>query len=279
MEKLKVGITGASGFIGKHLTMELSKRGNINYVVFEGDLLKKSDLESFFKDNPNLNSIIHLAGIFSNSLEELLKINVQATSNLLEEMLKNKVNKIVFSSTGAVYGEPIANESIETDPRKPNTLYGVSKMYAEDIIFYYTNNFGIKHIILRFPNVYGLGNTKGVIYNFIRGIKEDKKITIYGDGSQSRNFLHVSDAVGSIIKAANYRESGIFNIADKSLYSLNDIVSILKTANIQFTVDYRDEDAANILKVLSENITRAGDRLDWHPKARVPDELLRILIS
>ena len=264
MEKVKVGVTGADGFIGSHLINELSKNNDIEYTNFNGDLLIIEDIKLFFQNNPNLDSIIHLAGIFSDNVDELMRINVQATLNLLEEMHKNNVKKIIFSSTGAVYGEPIGAESFEDDPRNPNTLYGLSKMYAEDAIFYFNNNYGINYVILRFPNVYGEGNNKGVIYNFVRGIKEESKITVFGNGKQSRNFLHVDDAVCSLIKAISYHNTDVFNISNPKRVAISKLIELLHLKYGNFNVEYKVKNT-NTLQNLVLNVEKAKLHLKFEP--------------
>ena len=260
MGKINICLTGSNGFIGSHLTKILSSNNEIILTPFEGNLLIKEDIESFFDANIKIDQIIHLAGSFIGDFDELLNSNVLTTQNLLDVAEKNKVNKIIYASTGAVYGEPIMQESVEDDPLKPNTLYGLSKMYAEDCIKYYANNFNIEFVILRFPNVYGENNKKGVIYNFLDDIKTKQEITIYGTGTQSRNFLHVIDACQAIEKAIYYDKSDIFNISNSIKTSINDVVSILK-CKFQFNVAYRPQN--NNLKDLLLCVDKAKKELHF----------------
>jgi UDP-glucose 4-epimerase len=134
-------------------------------------------------------------------------------------------------------------------------------MYAEECIRYYANN--LDFVILRFPNVYGENNNKGVIFNFLEDIENKHEITIYGDGTQSRNFLHVIDACQAIEKSIFYEQSEIFNISNPNKISINDIEKIL-AKKYEFSVNYRE--ANNNLKDLLLNIDKAKRKLNFEPR-------------
>lgn len=256
-----VGITGSNGFIGKALVEKLQKqKDTCNVKIFNGDVLNFNQVDVFARD---CNKIIHLAGILSNDFNNLIEVNVKGTRNIVDACRKNGIEKMIFASTGAVYGEPFKNGiSFENDPLTPNTLYGLSKFYAEEYIRFSK----IDCVILRFPNVYGPDNNKGVIYNFLESIQKEKKVNIFGTGKQKRNFLYVNDAAEAIVKTLGYRGSNkVFNIADNKLYSLNDVVEKLKNRGLKFDIEYRLADEINQLQILSENIELAKNELGWEP--------------
>lgn len=276
--KIKICITGGGGFIGTHLVKKLREKDNVEVVLFEGDLLKKEDIENFFNAHKDISKIIHLAGGFLGDFGKLFSINVLTTNNLLEEAVKFNIKKIIFTSTGAVYGEPLNGISNENDKLKPNTMYGLTKMYAEECIHYYAENFDMKYVILRFSNVYGPGNEKGVIYNFLKSIKENGKVTIFGTGAQKRNFLFVDDAVEAICSVLGYNGgNSTFNIADNKVYDLKEVVVILKNFDLNFTVEYEPGDKSNTLQVLSEDISKAKEVINWMPKVNTMDGIKNIL--
>lgn len=227
-KKQKICITGDSGFFGRNLTNELSSVRSLELIRFHGDLLKKSDIEDYFNNHGDIDQIVHLVGLFSGSFEKLISINVIALANLLEVALSYGVKKIIFTSSGAVYGESPSCGSKETDELKPNTAYGLSKKMAEDVLHFYYRYENLKVIVLRFPNVYGPGSDKGVIYSFLRDIEEKKQVTIYGDGSQCRNFLHIKDACKALNLAISYTGSGVFNITNPKKVSINELIDTLK---------------------------------------------------
>ncbi len=262
--KEPIAITGSRGFIGSNL-MQVFEQRNIPYIAFEGDLLDFESVKDFFKANA-VKQVIHLAGSFTGSFEQLIHQNVMATQHLLEAGIESGLEKIIYTSTGAVYGEPINDVSFESDLCQPNTLYGLSKKMAEDVILHQHLVKGIKYIILRFPNVYGEGSKKGVLYNFLIDIHLKGNITIAGDGKQSRNFLHVSDACEAIIKSISYVQNDILNISIAGKNSINDIVSLLKQ---YYSFDTIHKAADNNLKSLLLDTSKAETILGF--KALIND--------
>ena len=264
---MTIGVTGAKGFIGTYLVREMNRLG-LDTKIFDGNLSDIGSVDSFLE---GCDMIIHLAGNLSNNFGDLLEANVMGTHNLVESSKRHHLKKIIFTSSGAVYGEPInGNISYESDVPSPNTLYGLSKLYAEE----YLNFSGISYTILRFPNVYGPGNKKGVIYNFIKSINESGRVNILGSGDQKRNFLYVEDAVDALIKSIDLIETKeIFNIADDSLYSILDVVSEMRKQGLNFEVEYHEADKTNQLKVLSEDIQKAYSILKWKPQVSLPQGL------
>jgi len=264
LNKKNIGITGSDGFIGRHLLELLEKDEKFNIRCFKGDLLNEKDVKDFFKEK-DIDTVIHLAGAFFGDFDTLLNVNFKTTENLVRIGTENGMKKIIFSSTGAVYGEPINNVSRESDPTKPNTYYGITKLFAEKIIELYGSMFGLNYVILRFPSVYGEGNDKGVIYNFLSGIREKGYVTVYGDGKATRNFLHVSDACRSIKKCIRYRNSDIFNISNTSKVSVNDLISLLKK-KYSFNIEYKESN--NNLKNLLLDTKKSKKLLSFEARVK-----------
>jgi len=259
----KICITGGNGFIGKNLNRLLAENKKLKIINFKGDLLKRKDVKSFFKKNKGIDQIVHLVGLFSGEIEDLLAVNVEALAVLLDVAVQNSVKKVVYTSTGAVYGEPIRNTSSENDLLAPNTNYSMTKKLAEDVIMYFHGNYGLDYVILRFPNVYGPNNNKGVIQAFKDNIKNKGEITIFGDGKQSRNFLHVEDACNAIKKSIYYNNTDIFNISNPKKVSINDLVKIFQQ-KYDFKIKHCPPD--NDLKDLLLNIIKAEKKLKFQPK-------------
>jgi UDP-glucose 4-epimerase len=255
-----IAVTGGRGFIGSHLLRSLEKTG-ISYTSFKEDLLDLESVKRFFRTN-SIRQVVHLAGSFYGSFDQLVRKNVITTQHLLEAGTEFGLEKIIYVSTGAVYGEPKGEASLESDPCQPNTIYGLTKKMAEDVILYYQLMRGIKYVILRMTSVYGPGNRKGVLYNFLKDIQTKGSITIAGDGSQARDFLHVSDACNAIIKSINYEENDIFNISSPVHTSINDIVALLKQ-NYSFDIHYKEPD--NFLKNLFLKSLKAETVLQFKP--------------
>lgn len=224
---MKVLVTGASGFIGSHLSQLLEKNGHLP-IPFTGDLLDPQNVKQQLSGLEDIDAVVHLAGAAMGiELKALIDANVIATDNLLNHYPSSNP-KLILASSAAVYGQPISEQSLETDPTQPNSPYGLSKLFAEELVKYHKSAKKFTAITLRFSPVYGPGNNKGVIYAFQKAIDEKGEITINGDGTQKRNYLHVDDACQAILKAISYPSSDVFNISSPAVVSVNDIVDKLR---------------------------------------------------
>ena len=280
MAKLTVGVTGAEGFIGSHLVKALKNDPAFKLATFTGDLLKEEDVEKYFSNNPNLDCLVHLAGLFQGDFDALLDANVKTINNVLEIGGKHGLKKIIYSSTGAVYGEPINKKSKETDPLNPVTLYGLVKLYAEECIRYYSRTQNIGYAILRFPNVYGPGNNKGVIYNFLTAVKSGISITLHGDGNQKRDFLYIEDAVKAIISALLHTtKHSTLNIGTGVGHTLNDLLLQLKKLGFNFEINYEHVKPTNQLNNLVQDIKESGVSLGWKSSVNLKDGLRKTILA
>ena len=250
----KILVTGGAGFIGSHLVKKLLKNyeviafdnlstGKISNIPREvnfirGDIRNKKDLEKIEKTNYVFHLAAQVSVPFSVSNPNIdAEINILGTINLLDWCKKNKVEKIIYLSSAAVYGEPRylpINEKHKTEPISP---YGISKLAAEKYLSLLENS-----IILRIANVYGLNCEKGepgVIPIFISQIKENKPLTIFGDGTQTRDFVNVKDVVRVCISALKYDgKERVFNIGSGKETTINQIVEIFKKFRKNLKVSY-----------------------------------------
>ena len=217
---MKILVTGGAGFIGRYLTEHLLKNNEITIyddlssstgekispLINKGVKFVKGDILDFkllSESSKNFDIIIHLAAKsdVSESVihpEITTSVNLNGTINVLKCCAQNKIKKIIFASSAAVYGNckdlPITEES-KTEPLSP---YGASKLSAENEIKRYASEFGFDAIILRMFNVYGVGQNdlySGVISVFLKNIAQNKPLVIYGDGEQTRDFVSIYDIV------------------------------------------------------------------------------------
>lgn len=278
MGKKIICVTGTHGFVGSNLINGLNKITNIQVIAFQGDITKEEEVGLFFSKNPAIDQVIHLAGVFSNNFDQLIKVNLIGTKNLLDASIKNRIKKFIFASSGAVYGQLAQTPSEESNILHPSILYGLSKQFSEQCIQYYWRNFGLKYIILRFSNIYGSNNTKGVIHNFLEDIKKNKSIKICGDGEQKRDFIYIDDAIDAIIKTIQSSENNeIFNVSGDKIYSLNDISKILKNNKLVFEINYKPQDINNLLIYLAGNNNKIKKKLKWQPKVSLENGLKEII--
>lgn len=224
----KILVTGGAGFIGSHLLDSLIRCG-IEVVVLDnlsssrlenvadwlgddrltfvrGDLLKPDDIEGAME---GCGAVFHLAANTEVRLGAIntrvhYEQNILATYNLLEAMRKSDLCKnIVFTSSSTVYGEAeIVPTHEDYGPLKPISLYGASKLACESLISGYVHMFDIKSIIFRLANIVGAKNNHGVIYDFVRKLKENPRaLTVLGNGAQRKSYLYADDCVKAILTA------------------------------------------------------------------------------
>ncbi|MEZ4704602.1 MAG: SDR family NAD(P)-dependent oxidoreductase [Bdellovibrionota bacterium] len=233
---MKILVTGGAGFIGSHVVDKFVEHGHDVVVLDNLDTGKKDNLpldsitfvEGDIRDRALLakamkgvEKIVHLAASVGNKksieMPELdQEINYQGTLFVLEEMRKNNVTKIVFSSSAGIFGEPTYEPVDENHPCWPDSPYGVSKLAAERLILSYTKLYHLKAVCLRYFNVFGerqyfdaYGN---VIPIFMTQALKQNPITIYGSGKQTRDFIYVGDIANANFESTMNDYSGVLNL-------------------------------------------------------------------
>ena len=251
---MKYLVTGGAGFIGSHIARTLLDKGEEvrildNFSSGKRDNLKSLDVElvegdlrdaSKVADAVNGADIIfHEAAFVSvpESMEkpqECFDVNVTGTSLLFEAARKAGVKRIVIASSAAVYGDSTAMPLVENTPLKQLSPYATSKRIDETYAELYTNQFGLEVATLRYFNVYGPRQRPDSMYAaavpiFIRRMLDNKPITIYGDGGQSRDLVNVRDVVQANLLASQHPAAPgqIFNVCTGVETRLLDLLDIL----------------------------------------------------
>ena len=255
---------------------------NARIQVIESDILESKNL---FEISRGADAIIHLAantGVAPSVAKPLYdcNVNVIGTLNALECCRINKIKKFIFASSGAPLGEqtpPLSEQSLP----QPASPYGASKLAGEGYCFAYSKSFGIQTIGLRFGNVYGPGsvNKSSVIAKFIKLALARKKIDIYGDGTQTRDFIHIDDLISAIELALKVENvSGeLFQIATARETSVNTLLYLMKTVfeeqNLVFpSVVYKEKRIGDVKHNFSDT-TKARKILGWEPKVSLVNGL------
>jgi UDP-glucose 4-epimerase len=300
-------VTGGAGFIGSHLVDALVARGdtvtvvdnlssgkerNLDAALAAGALLERVDI----RDAPGLVSVVaaadpqivfHLAAqvdvrvsIADPALDA--RTNVEGTINILEAARNaNPAHpaRVVFSSTGgAIYGETDVLPTPETVEPLPMAAYGQSKFCAERYLGLYARLYGMSTIALRFGNVYGPRQDPhgeaGVVAIFCGRLRDGGRPMIFGDGTQTRDYIYVADLVAAILRAGDADSGGVVNIGTEEETSVLDIVGVL--AGLHGPSAPQPEFAPARLGEIERSCldaSRARDALGWSSQTPIADGL------
>jgi len=301
----KIIITGCAGFIGSTMTDRLLSLGlevigidNFstgqikfiegalkisNFKLYEIDILDLDLLKSVFT---GADVVIHFAAnadvrFGTSNPRRDLEQNTIGTYNVLESMRANNIKKIIFSSTGSVYGEAKVIPTHESEGFPIQTsLYGASKTAGEGLISAYCEGFGFQSWIFRFVSILGERYTHGHIYDFYQKLKNDSSnLTVLGDGRQRKSYLHVQDCINAILIA--YKKSSdkvnIFNLGNDSYCELIDSIkwiceSLVVSPNLEFTGGVRGWIGDNPFIYLD---TKKIQGLGWSPKYSIREGVIK----
>jgi UDP-glucose 4-epimerase len=204
------------------------------------------------------------------------RINYEATLSLLEGMRAAGIPRIVYASSAAVYPTDNANPHSETDYPDPSSPYGIDKLAGEFALNAYGRLYGIKATSLRFFNIYGerqdpTSAYSGVISIFADRIKSGRPLTIYGDGSQSRDFVYVRDLAALIARLTSDQEApSRMNVGTGNSVTLNDLVGLMQTiTDSTADVSYAEGRPGDI-KISRADVTRLRA---YHPVDFTPLEI------
>lgn len=302
----RVLVTGGAGFIGSHLVDRLVSDGysvrviddlstgkleNISGHIHSGRVdFVKGDIrdESLVRKSvDDVDLVVHLAAIISVpfSVEHpdlTFDVNLNGTINLLRSCIQEGVGKFVFVSSCAVYGDPEFNPVSESTKTNPISPYAQSKLIGERYCLGFCERQMLKTVILRFFNVYGsrqgMNEYSGVITRFINRTRKKEPLIIYGDGSQTRDFVNVKDIVGAILVAMkNDNEGEVFNVGSGQSTSINALAKlVLEITGTDIAIGYENPRAGDITDSLAD-ISKAKKLLGYEPKVILKDGLRALL--
>ena len=285
-------VTGGAGFIGSNLVGQLVKlnhqvivldnlstgqlsnlnqvKNKIKFINVDVSSIKNS-IDKYFK---NVDWVFHLAGIADiipsiTNPEDYFQTNVKGTLNILEASKKANIKKLIYAASASCYGIPEKYPTNENSKINPQYPYALTKNIGEQLILHWAKIYNMPNISLRFFNAYGPKSRTTGAYGAVFGIflaqkLANKPLTIVGDGTQTRDFIHVFDLVEAIIAVATKAKNNqIFNVASGKETSINQIAKIIGGDKISIPKrpGEPDRSLADITKITSE--------LGWKPKISI----------
>lgn len=305
---MAIAVLGGAGYIGSHTVYELIDRGFDVIVIdnlqtghreavhekarfYEGDIRDAKFLDDVFQKE-KIEAVIHFAAnsLVGESMTDPLKYydnNVYGTKVLLESMVKNEINKIVFSSTAAVYGEPERIPILESDRTEPTNTYGETKLAMEKMFRWVDKAHGIKYVSLRYFNACGahvsgkIGEAHSPETHLIPLVLQvplgkRECIKIFGedyatkDGTCVRDYIHVTDLADAHILAVKYlidgNESNVFNLGNGVGFTVKEVIDSARVATKQEIQAQTDVRRAGDPAQLVASSEKAKSILGWKPK-------------
>lgn len=308
-------VVGGAGYIGSHTVKYLQEKNQEIVVVdnlntghresidaenfYKIDIRNKEELDKVFKSH-KIEGVIHFA---ANSLvgESMQKPDIYYNNNvygmmcLLDVMKNNNVNKIVFSSSAAIYGNSKKSILTEDDPVNPESTYGQTKLTMEEMMKWYDLAYGIKYVSLRYFNAAGAHKSGDIgeahttethlipiILQVLLGKRE--KISVFGndyntpDGSALRDYIHVCDLADAHFLAFNYlmkeNDSKILNLGTGNGFSVLEVIKAAeKVTGLKVNYDIAGRRAGDPDALVASN-KKAKDTLGWNPKHSNMEEIL-----
>jgi len=304
---LKTLVTGCAGFIGSTLVDRLLNDGHKvtgidnfstgqrpfldgalkspNFKLFESDILNPKGLADIFSGHE---IVFHLAAnadvrFGTDNPRRDLEQNTIATYNVLEAMRANSIKKIIFSSTGSVYGEAAVIPTPENCPFPIQTsLYGASKSACEGLIAAYSEGFEFQSWIFRFVSILGERYTHGHVYDFYQKLKMDPThLLVLGNGMQRKSYLYVQDCIDAIFLALRKADNkvNIFNLGSNGYCKVNDSISWISNElglnpDLEFTGGERGWIGDNPFIFLD---THKIESLGWVPKVSIKEGVIKTI--
>jgi UDP-glucose 4-epimerase len=291
----RILLTGGAGFIGSHILDRFLQKdvevvvldnlcggrleniqqhmGEKNFRFVKGDVKDAYIVKGLIKD---VDAVIHQAALVS--VPESIKnpvltndVNVNGTLNVLKASVDSDVSRFIYASSSAVYGNAKSLPIKENYPLRPASPYGVSKLSAENYANVFFEVFGLKTVCLRYFNVYGPrqvhNDYSGVITQFISKLEKNLPLVIFGDGEQTRDFVHVQDVAEATILALKKGIAGeTFNIATGVATTINQLAStLLQVTNKTRTKLVHSEPRKGDIRDSVADISKAREKLHFNP--------------
>ena len=291
---MNIIITGGAGFLGRHLCRALAKAGHSIKII---DLKENPEFETIIadvRDSQKMKELItdaevvfHLASLIEagesvEKPEKYIDYNINGTLSVLEAMRSNGVKTLVFSSSAAIYGEPIQVPIKEDDRTLPINPYGVTKLAMEGLLRSYVEAHGFTGVALRYFNLYGPEEhhqpETHAIPRFIEQVYKGEEVTVWGDGSHQRDYVYIEDIVDAHLKALELvaqqpQKYHYLNLSTEKPSSVMEVVKIIEQAmNKKANIKHHDPRLGDPLKLYAD-ASKARDALGWEAKVDIKSGL------
>lgn len=305
---MKIFVTGGAGFIGSNLVASLLKENNeitiydnlknsskekISYLLKNGALFVKGDMTNYTslsKTIAGFDCVVHLAA--ETDVQESIQfpertnqVNVTGTVNLLRACVEQKVPNVISASSAAVYGNPKDLPLSENSQTIPISPYGASKLAMENYMQAFSHSYDLNCISLRFFNIYGKGhsdNYAGVITKFMERIAKNKTLEIFGDGSNTRDFVSVQDVIQSIqnaITKIDGKKGSFYNIGSGKYTTIEDLAKLMISISGKSLLIEHKKPRKGDIQHSQTSIWLAQRELGYNPKITLKEGLERLLKS
>jgi UDP-glucose 4-epimerase len=288
--KSKILVTGGAGFIGSHLVDVLVKAGHSVEVI--------DDLSTGNSGQLNPEAVLHRVDILSDAVDQIFasggfdtvyhlaaqtdvmtsvsepaadaRTNILGGIGILEHCRRHQVRKVVYSSSSSVFGEPDYLPMDEAHPIRPQCPYAASKHTLEHYLEIYRLLHGLEFTVLRYANAYGPRQDPhhegGVTAIFAYKLLQGQSPIVYGDGEQTRDFVHVADLVAANLACLKAGDGGFFNLGTGIETSVNHLYAeLVRGCGVDLAPEYRPERKGEMRR-LSLTSAKAMDELGWSPR-------------
>ncbi|MCB9812860.1 MAG: NAD-dependent epimerase/dehydratase family protein [Pseudomonadales bacterium] len=291
---MRIIVTGGSGFLGTHMIRALKNEGHevknidlrpsrdndVNTII--ADIRNTDLMKQHIKD---AEVVFHFAGLIEAGEsvkfpQKYVDTNISGTISVLEAMRVNNIKTIIFSSSAAVYGEPLNIPIKEDDRTIPINPYGMNKLAMEGLISSYVEAHKFTGVALRYFNLYGPEEhhmpESHAMPRFIKQIFNNQEVTVYGNGEHKRDYIHIRDIVSAHFKALDYaiknpEKYHYFNLSTEKPSTVLEIArEVEKAMNKQAKITYLAERPGDPL-VLYANAQKARQYLGWQAQVSLED--------
>ncbi len=298
-------VTGGAGFIGSYLIEELLTHSPKKIIIIDNFIRGSKENMKNFSSNPavefiegdirdealmekcisQVEYVYHMAALRINACaadpKEGFEVMVKATFNIAQLCVKYKIKKVIYSSTASVYGLAQNFPTPETDnPYNNQTFYGGAKIWGEQLFRSYKFMYGLDYVAFRYFNVYGSrmdtdGKYTEVMIKWLDCIRDGRQPAIFGDGTDSMDFVHVKDiAHANVLALLSDVSDEAFNVGDQVETSLKQLLdALLKVNNSQLEPVYKEANSINPVSRRLADISKATKLLGYTPSISLEEGL------